>query len=78
MDPVKRRKVLAGPVARRVLLDWRGIKDGGTDVPYSVELATKWLREIAEFFALVEDHAGELDAFLVDQTEADAAALGNG
>lgn len=30
-------------LAEVVLKDWRGLKSGGKDLPYSKELATKWL-----------------------------------
>lgn len=62
------REVLADVV----LLDWDGIKDNGQPVPYSKDLARKWLldRSGDRFVGLVTDAALQVDD-LQNQTEED-------
>ena len=57
-------KITREVLAEIVLQDWGGITDGGKDVAYSKDLATKWLtsRNGERFAALVLEAAMEVDA----------------
>lgn len=58
-------------LAEVVLKDWDGLKDGGKPVPYSKELASKWImsRTGEKFTALVLQAAQRVDAQASDFAE---------
>lgn len=58
-------------VSEAILLDWEGITDGGKPVPYSKDLARKWLtsREGDRFLGMVSDAAKQVDFILEDSAE---------
>jgi hypothetical protein len=42
-------QIAAEVTSRTILLDWKGVKDGGADVPYSTEAAKARLLEYPDF-----------------------------
>lgn len=65
-------KAFAAIYAHAVILDWKGVKRGGEEVPFSPEAAHKALIELPAFFAEVREYASTLSNFQVDSMEADS------
>lgn len=55
-EPENRERITAEVYAEAVLLDWKNLTDGGEPVPFSQELATKWLvdPDYDDFYQAVE------------------------
>jgi hypothetical protein len=73
-DSVKKdmEKAFAAVYAHAVVLDWRGVKRGGVEIPFSAEAALKAFVELPAFFANIRDFAGELANFQADVLEEDS------
>lgn len=65
-------KVGSELLSEYVLKDWRGLKDGGKELPYTQELATQYLtsRNGERFAQIVTQAAQTLDINAADYTEA--------
>ncbi len=50
-------------MARAVLLDWQGLSENGTPVPYSEAKAEELLATLPDFRRLVLGYAGEVEAY---------------
>ena len=44
--PDEASEIMIKLMARHIILDWKGIKDGGEDLPFSIEAAENLLREV--------------------------------
>lgn len=64
-------RIIREVVAEAVLLDWEGLTEGGKPVPYSKELARKWLtsRTGDKFLGIVSEAATQVDNRLEDAAE---------
>lgn len=64
-------RIIREVVAEAILLDWDGLTEGGKPVPYSKELARKWLtsRTGDKFLGMVSDAATQVDNRLEDVAE---------
>lgn len=64
-------RIIRELVAEVILLDWDGLTEGGKPVPYSKELARKWLtsRTGDKFLGMVSDAATQVDNRLEDVAE---------
>jgi hypothetical protein len=67
----RRDKVVLALLADEVLVDWKGLKDNGVEVPYSREKALEYL-QVKAFRDAVENEAARLDNFRKEQREEDA------
>jgi hypothetical protein len=58
-------------MAKFVLLDWKNIQDDDNkDVPYSKEMALKWLTEHSDFYRLVLDLSQDAGLYRDDEGSA--------
>ncbi len=57
-------------LAEAILLDWKGISDGGADLPYSKENAIRMLTDYPDFRDLVSKIADERKTFQKEIDEA--------
>lgn len=64
-------RIIREVVAEAILLDWEGLTEGGKPIPYSKELARKWLmsRTGDKFLGIVSDAATQVDNRLEDAAE---------
>lgn len=64
-------RIIRELVAEVILLDWDGLTEGGKPLPYSRELARKWLtsRTGDKFLGMVSDAATQVDNRLEDVAE---------
>jgi hypothetical protein len=60
------RKVMA----QTILLDWKGVKVNGQDIPYSPEAAEKMFKEYPDFLEFIAGHSMAISNFQ-DKEEAD-------
>lgn len=67
-------ELAAEVTARTILLNWRGLKDGEVEVPYSVEEAKKRLVESSDFADFIAGLSQQIAAY---QDDAEEARLGN-
>lgn len=67
-------KISVEVMAKTVLLDFKGIKEDGKEVPFSVENATRFLTDYKDFRDQVAHYANDLNLF---QAEAEEAAIKN-
>lgn len=58
-------------LAETVLIDWRGIEDGGEPLTYSREAAERLLTDLPEFREFVVAQAGDLALFQQQRVEAE-------
>lgn len=66
--------IIADVTARTVLLDWKGMKDGDVEVPYSTEEAKKRLLASTDFADFIAGLSQQVGAY---QDEAQEAATKN-
>lgn len=69
MDPDKQMEILCRVLAESILLDWRGLKEGGKVLKYSTEEAKRVLIEYRELRELVEDYAKDAEAYRDSELE---------
>ena len=64
-------RIIRELVAEVILLDWEGLTEAGKPIPYSKELARKWLtsRTGDKFLGMVSDAATQVDNRLEDVAE---------
>jgi len=64
-------RIVREVVAEVVLLDWEGLTDAGQPIPYSKEMARKWLTSRAgdKFLGIVSEAATQADNLLEDAAE---------
>lgn len=64
-------RIIRELVSDVILLDWEGLTEGGKPLPYSRELARKWLtsRTGDKFLGMVSDAATQVDNRLEDAAE---------
>lgn len=64
-------RIIRELVVEAILLDWDGLSEGGKPVPYSKDLARKWLtsRTGDKFLGMVSDAATQVDNRLEDTGE---------
>lgn len=67
-------KLAIQAMAEAVLLDWRGIEEGGATLPYSREAAERLLAQYKDFRETVAALAGDMANY---QAQDEAAARGN-
>jgi hypothetical protein len=65
------RAITVASMAEAVLVDWDGIKDGDTEVPYSKDKALEYLKAYKDFAELVASLAGDAAAYR-EQVDEDA------
>lgn len=73
-EGILQRRRSARAMAQAIVLDWRGLTEGGEAVPYSPEAAEERLNRSGEFFAWVINEANDLSTF---REEAAEEAVGN-
>lgn len=64
--------VIVAAVAEAVLLDWKGLKEDGKDVPATLENRTRVLTEYRDFRNVVAELAADMANFRTSEIEADA------
>lgn len=57
-------------MADTILLDWKGVKIGGKEEPYSPELGKRLFNEIPDFADFVSDYAQQMKQYQDDEEEA--------
>ena len=75
VDPKLLEELNVEVQASTILLGWRGLSDGGKEVPYSVEKAKEYLRDVEEFRDLVTRLSQDDELFKQDSTAANAENL---
>ena len=63
LSPEKDAEITARVYAEAILLDWRGMKESGVEVPYSTENAFRLLNEYRELREMVADYAKDAEAY---------------
>lgn len=63
-------QLAAEVTSRTVLLNWRGVKEGDAEVPYTQEAACKMLIEYPDFADLISGFAQQISLFQDEQKEA--------
>jgi len=64
LDPAILEDITYKAVAKHILLDWRGIlSTERKEIPYSVETAEQFLRDMPDFAELVDQHSGNIANF---------------
>jgi len=58
-------------LAETVLLDWKGMTEGGKPIKYSKETALRFLTDVREFANIVTAAADDLENFQKDEEEDD-------
>lgn len=69
-DDVTITELAAEVTSRTVLLDWRGVKDGGVEVPYSQETAKRHLIEFPDFAEMISGFGQQISLYQDEQAEA--------
>ena len=67
----KSEAILSRIMANTILLGWEGIKENDKTIKYSVENATKVLKDIPEFRSIIWELANEFQRFHEESVEAD-------
>lgn len=63
MDDKTGDELLCKVYAECILVDWKGLQEGGKAVPYSKELAYEYLTKFPDFRAFVKNSADQADLF---------------
>lgn len=64
--------IIVAAVAEAVLLDWKGLKEDGKDVPATLENRIRVLTEYRDFRNVVAELAADMANFRTSEIEADA------
>jgi hypothetical protein len=64
------QKILIEAMAKTILVDWKGLKDGGKVIKYSTKAAIDMLTKYKDFRDLISTLAGEMTTFKVEADEA--------
>lgn len=63
----RRDEIICDLMAKTILLDWRGLADGGEEVPYSKENAKEMLLKYPEFRDFIFRLSNDETRFLADE-----------
>ena len=75
--PQKQREWWSRIYAECLVIDWRGVKSKGIEVPFSVEACTAFLRKADDAYAAVENVVFETKNFRGQRIKAVVAEAGN-
>jgi hypothetical protein len=63
------QKILIRTIAKTVLLDWEGLKQGDQELIYSEKEAIRLLTELKDFRDLIASYSSEMELFKTEQDE---------
>lgn len=73
-DPATLNEISAEAMSRTVLLDWRGITDGGKPLDYTPAIGKQWLLELPDFADFIFACSKNVAAYQAEELK---AAAGN-
>jgi len=61
--------IMLKTMAETILLDWKNLKEGDVEVPYTKENAYRVLKEYRDFRDIVADLANDIEGFRIEMEE---------
>lgn len=71
LDPAVAQELLCRAISKHILLDWKGVGDGETEIPYSPETAYNALMNNPELRSFVQEVAIDVGNFRAEEEEAE-------